>query len=161
MSLDLARKQKVANEKVKGVCMDNEHVLQKLHHQSFATKQRIEFSRLHKKGEGAGFFSIPELLQEFERSLNFTHLNKFNVAKYLADCQQEMPITDLLKPEGFYFVAMPLDEPTPQQMEAVVQVLREMRGRGDSATHYNSLIDVGTKLMEKNVGMSKPDCPSR
>eukprot|EP01012_Entosiphon_sulcatum_P057170 TRINITY_DN808_c0_g1_i3.p1 TRINITY_DN808_c0_g1~~TRINITY_DN808_c0_g1_i3.p1 ORF type:complete len:605 (+),score=165.93 TRINITY_DN808_c0_g1_i3:50-1864(+) len=136
VSLDLARKQKVANEKVKGVCMDNEHVLQKLHHQSFATKQRIEFSRLHKKGE--------ELLQEFERSLNFTHLNKFNVAKYLADCQQEMPITDLLKPE---------DEPTPQQMEAVVQVLREMRGRGDSATHYNSLIDVGTKLMEKNVAL--------
>jgi hypothetical protein len=131
-NLDLARKQKIGNERLKGMCLDNEELMQKLHRQTHTAKSKQEILRLHKK---AG-----ELLRDFEQGINYKQLTKFNVVRYMSGCNQEMGIKELIKPES---------QPDPLECQKVLQTLRSMRGLGDSAEPFNAVVDFGCKLMEK------------
>eukprot|EP01006_Ploeotia_vitrea_P018165 TRINITY_DN49435_c0_g1_i1.p1 TRINITY_DN49435_c0_g1~~TRINITY_DN49435_c0_g1_i1.p1 ORF type:complete len:674 (-),score=116.86 TRINITY_DN49435_c0_g1_i1:1333-3156(-) len=110
--------------------------MQKLHQQTFAQKQRAEVVRnLQKAGE---------LLQGFEEGINFTQLKKFNVAKYMIDCNQEMGIRELTKPDDTF---------NSVDMQRVLETLKGSRGEGQNAAAFDSYMQMALEQTEKIIGL--------
>eukprot|EP00755_Sulcionema_specki_P014397 Sspe_Gene.56527::Locus_31101_Transcript_1_1_Confidence_1.000_Length_1162::g.56527::m.56527 len=133
-NLDAAKRQKVQNEKMRNLVLDCEEVLNKLHQQTYSQKQRMEVERVHQRSA--------DLLKELEGSLSYTHLRKFNVSKYMADCAQEMQVRDLMRYE---------DQPVVEPIHDVSKALEALKGKGPNAPAFESVIIHSLQILGKVV----------
>eukprot|EP00906_Rhabdomonas_costata_P013623 RCo019547 len=137
-SLQQARTQKQQNEALRGIVLDNEALVVKLHGQYNTQKQKAEITRCHKKAS--------ELLVALESGLSFRHLRKLNVPQYLKECDQRLSGKDFIPAEQTANLT---------DLETSAQALKALKGCGCASEYYSSLIESGTRLMEKSLGLLK------
>eukprot|EP00756_Hemistasia_phaeocysticola_P016245 Hpha_TRINITY_DN15464_c0_g1::TRINITY_DN15464_c0_g1_i1::g.175818::m.175818 len=132
-SLGHAKQQKVQNETRRMAILDAEDHTRRLHSEiCTAASQRLKLDEAHQRSA--------ELLRRFDEEISYSHLTKFNVSQYMAECAQEMQVLELCRPE---------DKPDVGPIDDVVATIADMRGRGHSANHFVGMVDQTLQTLGK------------